>query len=297
MTAIEDVAREFFVYLDAEKGCSRATIEAYASDLNLFVEFLVQRDRGAEVEAVTAELLREYLADMSARGLSASTRGRRLYALRSLWHYLEVTERVTENPCRRVSAPRRHEHVPTSLSVAECARLLAACEDNHYVDLAFRDRAILCALIYQGLRRAEVLGLQLGDVDPEAMTVLVRRGKGGKSRMMPLAEPAAEALADWLELRPRCEHSVVFTTRGARPMSAKDLQRMFRRTVARADLAREGLTVHSLRHTFAMLLLREGVDVRALQRLLGHSSIETTALYLHLETDDLRDAVARHPLR
>ena len=293
---IEEVAREFFVYLDAEKGCSRATIEAYASDLKLFTEFLVERGQKIEVELVTAEVLREYLADMSARGLSASTRGRRLYSLRSLWHYLEVTEKVTENPCRRVSAPRRHEHVPTSLSVAECARLLAACEDNHYTDLAFRDRAILTVLIYEGLRRGELVGLGLGDVDLDAMMLTVRRAKGGSWRVLPLAGAAADAVSDWLELRPRCDHSALFTTRGGRPISVKDLQRMFRRTVSRAGIGSDRVTLHSLRHTFALLLLREGVDVRSLQRLLGHRSLETTAQYLHLQTDDLRAAVDRHPL-
>lgn len=293
---IEDAAREFFVYLDAEKGCSPATIEAYQSDLKLFLAFLRGVGCPPTVDTVTPDLLRKYLAHMSAGGLSPATRARRLYSLRSLWGYLENAGVVSGNPCRRVSAPRRRQQLPNYLSVEECARLLAACEDNHYVNLAFRDRAILCALIYQGLRRAEVLGLQLRDVDTEAMTLLVRRGKGGKSRMMPLAEPAADAIADWLEFRPTCAHSYLFTTRGDRSMSAKDLQRMFRRTVARSGIEREGVTLHTLRHTFATLLLREGVNVRALQRLLGHSSIETTALYLHLETDDLRDAVARHPL-
>jgi len=144
---IEDVAREFFVYLNAEKRCSPATIEAYGSDLKLFVKFLRGKEVRPEVSSVTTEVLREYLADMSARGLSASTRGRRLYSLRSMWHYLEVTEKVTKNPCRRVSAPRRVQHVPTHLSVEGCARLLATCDENHYTDLAFRDRAVLTVLI------------------------------------------------------------------------------------------------------------------------------------------------------
>lgn len=293
---IEDVAREFFVYLDAEKGCSPATIEAYGSDLKLFLRFLRGREVQAEVGSVTAKVLREYLADMSARGLSASTRGRRLYSLRSMWHYLEVTEQVTENPCRRVSAPRRVQHVPTHLSVEECARLLVTCDENHYTDLAFRDRAVLTVLIYQGLRRAEVVGLQLRDVDLSAMTLTVRRGKGGSWRVLPLAAAASDAVTDWLEFRPQCDHASLFTTRAGNPMSVRDLHRMFRRTVRRAGLGSAGVTLHSLRHTFALLLLRAGVDVRSLQRLLGHASLETTAQYLHLQTDDLRAAVDRHPL-
>ena len=194
-----------------------------------------------------------------------------------------------------MSAPRRRQHLPNYLSVHESARLLAACDDNHYVDLAFRDRAILTILIYQGLRRAELLGLQLGDVDLDGMMLLVRRGKGGRSRLLPLAERAADALTDWLEIRPDCTTAALFVTRGGRSMSVVDLQRMFRRTVDRAGL-REGITLHTLRHTFATMLLREGVDVRTLQRLLGHASIETTALYLHVDAEDLRGAIGSHPL-
>ncbi len=270
-------------------------VEAYQSDLKLFAGFLQDAGLPVEVEQVTTDVLRRYLAGMSAAGLSASTRARRLYALRSLWHYLETTGLVSENPCRKVSAPRRRQHLPNYLTVTECARLLAACDDNHYVDLAFRDRTILVVLMYQGLRRAELLGLQLGDVDLEAMTLLVRRGKGGTSRLLPLAEQAAQAGTDWLEMRPDCACSALFVTRGGHPMSAVDLQRMFRRTVDRAGL-REGVTLHTLRHTFGTMLLRQGVDVRTLQRLLGHASIETTALYLHVDAEDLRGAIGRHPL-
>lgn len=293
---IEDVAREFFVYLDAEKGCSPATIEAYRSDLKLFREFL--RDDGTvpHVGAITPEVLRRYIADMSAGGLAASTRGRRLYALRSLWNYLERADLVSDNPTRKVATPRREQRLPAYLSAEECTRLLAACDDNHYVDLAFRDRAILTVLICQGLRRAELLGLRLGDIDADAMTLLVRRGKGGKSRLLPLADQTLGAVADWLEFRPAGDHSTLFVTRGGNPMSPKDLNRMFRRTVERSGIHRDHVTLHTLRHTFATLLLKKGVDVRTLQRLLGHASIETTALYLHLETDDLRGALARHPL-
>ncbi len=293
---IEDVAREFFVYLDAEKGCSPATIDAYGSDLRLFLAFLQDDGCCPDLAHVTAEVLRRYLARMSVAGLSASTRARRLYALRSLWQYLETVGLISDNPCRKVAAPRRRQRLPNYLSVHECTRLLIACDGNHYVDLAFRDRAILAILIYQGLRRAELLGVQVGDVDLDAMTLLVRRGKGGRSRLLPLAERAADALTDWLEIRPDCANSALFVTRGGRAMSVIDLQRMFRRTVARAGL-RDGITLHTLRHTFATMLLREGVDVRTLQRLLGHASIETTALYLHVDTEDLRRAIGRHPLR
>jgi len=293
---IEDMAREFFVYLDAEQGCSAATIAAYRSDLKLFREFLQNDETRPIIEAVTPDVLRRYIAAMSAQGLAAATRARRLHALRSLWRYLELTDLVNENPTRKIATPKRDQRLPSYLTVEEAGRLLAACDDNHYVDLAFRDRAILTVLIYQGLRRAELLGLGEGDVDLKAMTLLVRRGKGGKSRLLPLAGPTAEAIEDWLEFRSASSDGALFVTRGGNAMCPTDLNRMFRRTVKRSGIRRVGVTLHTLRHTFATLLLKEGVDVRTLQRLLGHASIETTALYLHLETDDLRGALARHPL-
>lgn len=293
---IEDAAREFFMYLHAEKGCSPATIDAYRSDLKLFLEFLQADETSLVVAAITPEVLRRYIAAMTAGELAASTRGRRLYALRSLWKYLEEADLVADNPTRRIATPRREQRLPTYLSAEECARLLAACDRNHYFDLAFRDRAILTVLIYQGLRRAELLGLQLRDIDVEGMTLLVRRGKGGRSRLLPLADQTSSAIQDWLEFRADGDDHALFVTRGGNPMSPKDLNRMFRRTVERSGIRRDGVTLHTLRHTFATLLLKEGVDVRTLQRLLGHASIETTALYLHLETDDLRGALARHPL-
>jgi site-specific recombinase XerD len=293
---IEDVAREFFVYLDAEKGCSPATVQAYRSDLKLFRKFLQADETPSEVESITPAVLRRYIANMSEDGLAAATRGRRLYALRSLWNYLEQADLVRGNPTRKVATPRREQRLPNYLSTEECARLLAACDSNHYVDLAFRDRAILTVLIYQGLRRAELLHLKIGDVDFGAKTLLVRRGKGGKSRLLPLAEGAGFAIEDWLEFRPSTDNGMLFVTRGGNPMRPTDINRMFRRTVERSGIQRDNVTLHTLRHTFATLLLKEGVDVRTLQRLLGHASIETTALYLHLETDDLRGALARHPL-
>lgn len=263
---IEDVAREFFVYLDAEQGCSPASIAAYRSDLKLFCEFVEARETPPDVEAITPDLLRSYVAAMSAQGLAPATRARRLHALRSLWRYLELADLVNQNPTRKIATPKRDQRLPSYLTVEEAGRLLAACDENHYVDLAFRDRAILTVLIYQGLRRAELLGLGLNDVDLTSMTLLVRRGKGGRSRLLPLAGATAAAIEDWLEFRPHSDSSVLFVTRGGNAMSPTDLNRMFRRTVERSGIRQDGVTLHTLRHTFATLLLKEGVDVRTLQR-------------------------------
>lgn len=318
---IQDAAKQFSVHLHAERGCSRATVEAYRGDIAAFLRYLEETDghrgcagqerspahRAADeqqgcaarfaVEQVTVETARGWIAHMADRGLKPATRARRLSCLRSLFEFLIDIGAAATNPFRRVRMPKKDHQPPTYLSPDECRRLLAATDDNHYTVLAFRDRAALSLLLFAGLRRSELLGLRVGDVDLQQRTLRVRVGKGQRGRVLPLAEAAAEAVADWLELRPEgTTHDALLTTRGGAAMCATDLQRMFKRTVQKAGIVREGLTLHKLRHTCATLLLGEGVDIVAIQRLLGHASIESTAVYLHVEMSDLRRAVERHPL-
>ncbi len=293
---IDDAAREFLVHLDAERGCSPATIQSYRADIRTLRQFLTDAGTEPTVEAVTVKAVREWMAEMAGRGLKAATRARRLAGLRSMLDYLVDCEVLATNPCRRIRSPRKEKQPPIYLSPTECRALLDATDDNHYTCLAFRDRAILCVLMFAGLRRNELVNLKVHDVDVAAGTLRVTVAKGKRGRIVPLAPEALAAVSDWLELRPDGPHGYLFTTRAGQPMTTKDLHRMFHRTLERSGITREGITLHKLRHTCATLLLQQGVDIATLQRLLGHVSIESTATYLHVEMDDLREAVGRHPL-
>jgi len=241
-------------------------------------------------------LVRDYMVAMARAGLQPATRSRRLAALRALWHYLEETGTADSNPCRRVRLPRRPRPTPESLTMEECLLLLDAAENSRFALVAFRDRAIISLLLFTGLRRAELVGLALHDADLQVGTLRVVHGKGGRSRVVPLCEAARAALKDWLEMRPEVEHPSLFTSRTGRPLTARELHRVFRRTVSRAGLTRPGVTLHKLRRTFATMLLRGGVNVAVLQKLLGHASLETTAVYLDVTAEDLAEAVTRHPM-
>ena len=292
---LRDAVAEFLAYLEHERNYSPLTITSYKSDFKRFLEFLDERAVPPKLQNVTTSVVRQYIASLSQAGYAASTVGRRVASLKSLFNYLCNCEYVTRNPLAPVSMPKRKRGIPTYLSPEECRRLLEATDQSHFFLLAFRDKAILGTFIYTGLRRGELLSLRLGDIDFDARTLTVRDGKGGKGRVVPLCEQLTDLLSDWLELRPACEHDALFTTRRGEPLSKHGLQDAFHRARKTAGIDK-GATIHSLRHSFATALLQSGADLVSLQRLLGHSSLDTTAIYLHVQMDDLREAVARHPL-
>ena len=147
-----------------------------------------------------------------------------------------------------------------------------------------------------GLRRAEVVGLEVSDVDLRSRWLRVRRGKGGKGRSVPLVPEAAEAVGDWLELRPEVDHGALFVGIHGERLNVGGMAKVFRDVADRAGVDREGVTLHTLRHTFASLLLQEGCDLIAIQELLGHADLSSTAIYLHMDASHLQGAVGRHPL-
>lgn len=293
---IREAADEFFLYLEAERGCSPLTVTAYQSDIDLFIDFLEGEDVAPDVSNVTVRLLRQFLLAMKRDGLAASTRARRLYALRSLWDFLEKSEMIDVNPSRKVSAPKTGQHIPEYLTPDECEALLDATDNQYYDSLATRDRAALTILIYTGLRRHELIDIRLSDVDLDARTLRVNRGKGNKSRLIPLVEEARQAIHDWLDERPQVDHDLLLTGRDGRPLGTHGLHLAFRRAAEKAGLDRDGVTLHTLRHSFATMLLHSQVDLISLQRLLGHASIESTAIYLHVDMTRLREAVDAHPM-
>jgi site-specific recombinase XerD len=293
---ISQLAAEFYLHLEAERAASPLTITSYRSDIRDFVAYLQGQGVLPEPDQVTHSLLRGYLVHLTRRGLKPATRARRIHALRSLWRFLEEAELVSDNPCRRLSIPKREKSLPAYLIPEECEALLLATGDQHYATLAARDRAALSVLVYCGLRRAELLKLQVGDVSLEERTLRVVRGKGGRSRLVPLVAPVVEALAQWLEVRPRVSHDWLFTGRDGRALRIHGLNDLFRRAAKAAGLDRPGVSLHTLRHSFATMLLHSQVDLFSLQKLLGHASIESTALYLHVDLTRLRAAVASHPM-
>ncbi len=290
-------AQDFLVYLEAEKGYSPHTAIAYCDDLRRFFGFLTDQGVPLQVENVTTTLVRQWLVAMHHDGLSATTIGRRLYGLRSFWKYLLTCEYVADDPVCKVGVPKCERTLPKYLTADKLDKLLAAAQCNKYVICGFRNYALMSTLIFTGMRRGELIGLQVGDVSFEAKTVRVR-GKGNKTRVIPLVDRVLDAVGDWLELRPDHKgHDYLFTTTHGNRIGPWRMHRIWRRVLEDSGIEADGVTMHTLRHSMATLLLQSGeCSLVEIQRILGHSRLDTTAIYLHVTEGELRDAVRAHPL-
>ena len=292
---IDPLYQEFLTYLAVERNCAKLTIEAYASDGRMFLKALSDLDVSSEAEAITKQVLRQYVVWLRERGLQPATVARRVHSLRSFWQYLWDSEYIDTNPFRRLSLPKQSRKLPVYLSEDECRRLIEASSRQKSAFLCCRDRAILTFMLFTVARRSEVLGLTWDHVDLEQLTVRFAGAKGGKTRVVPLAETAVEALLQWRARRPRCDHGHIFTTQWGARLGRRGLGTCLRRALEAAGI--EGhVTPHRLRHSFACMMVRNGADLSCLQKMLGHTRLDTTGIYLEATAEDLREAMAKHPL-
>ena len=294
---IDTLIRDFAVYVEAELGYSARTAESYRYDLRQFCQFLEAHDAPLDPRHVSTTLIRQWVIQMHHRDLSNNTVARHLYALRSFWNYLRKQGIVSEDPVQEVGVPKRTRGLPRYLAREELEEILAASQRNRTARCAFRNYAMMALLIFTGMRRGELLNLRLPDISFHEKVVRVR-GKGSKQRIIPLVDEAVQALQDWLEFRPQdCEHGYLFTTVHGNRIYPSSMQRIWRGVLRRSGIQQEGVTLHTLRHSLATLLLQSGqCSLVEIQRILGHSRLETTAIYLHVNDAELREAVNAHPL-
>jgi integrase/recombinase XerC/integrase/recombinase XerD len=305
-TAPEDTARleptadwrEALRLFDADlgrRGAAARTRRAYGFDCTQFA--LWATTQGLEPTEVTTRVLRRYAAALSEREVVAATVARKLAALRSLYRTLREHGHMPSNPADLVPAPKRPQKLPRVLKADEVAELLDRIPTTTPLDV--RDRALFEIAYACGLRAEELVNLDVASLDFDAEEVRVE-GKGGKTRIVPVGEAAVRALTRYLErARPalttdRAE-AALFLSKSGRRLSTSDVRRRLRVWVRRAAL-QGGAHPHALRHSFATHLLDGGADLRAIQELLGHSSISTTQIYTRVESARLKSAYARaHP--
>jgi len=294
----EKCARAFLTYCEVERALSPNTLIAYADDLRHFTRFALP-EIGADFHPsqVDKQLIRKFIVQLRQRGLRVATIQRRINCLRSFWRYLvENNPEISVCPLDGIRLPKKEHRVPTFLNEAEMTALLEASRQPNPYCFRTRDHAVIATFLFAGLRRQELMGLRLVDVDLDDGIMTIREGKGGRTRVIPVAGPLKAILKDWFSERPDCEHDFVFCNRVRGPLGRHALSHLFMQAKQRAGIERPAVTVHTLRHSFACALLRGGTNVVAIQHLLGHVSLETTAVYLHATGEELRDAVAGHVL-
>jgi integrase/recombinase XerD len=303
-------ARWIAAFLDAqaaEQGAARNTLLAYGRDLGDAADWLARA--GAALATADRAALEGYLAHLDAQGLAATTRARRLSALKQLYRFAHEEGWRADNPALRIRGPGRARRLPATLGTAEVDALLAAAESHGRSPAdRLRNTCLMQVLYATGLRVSELVSLPAAAVRGDPQLLLVR-GKGGKERMVPLTGAARAATAAWLAHRD-AEAARATTATGAPPSpflfpsrgKAGHLTRvrfftLIKELALAAGLDPAQVTPHTLRHAFATHLLHNGADLRAIQTLLGHADIATTEIYTHILDERLKRLVLDgHPL-
>ena len=289
---MDAAVRSFLSHLRIERRASPHTLRNYSQDLRQFLDFLQRDQRNLctpqQVEPLT---IRSFMAARTHHGDGKATRSRKLSAIRSLFRYLAREGRIGTNPAEAISGPKQDRKLPRVLTADDAQRLM----ETRVGPRSLRDQALLETLYSSGARVSELVNLNLDDLDLHEGVATVL-GKGRKERIVPLGTYAVSALGAYLQsLPPGTVSGPLFRNlRGGR-LTARSVERMVAR--ASRDLPNfPSLTPHGLRHSFATHLLDGGVDLRAIQELLGHASLSTTQRYTHVALDRIMEAYDKaHP--
>jgi integrase/recombinase XerC len=288
----------FMQYLEVEKQASPHTIDAYFSDLEQFVDYLL-REGYASFQDVNHVAVRTFMGRL-ARDLTKKTIARKISALRSFYNYLRREKIVQHNPASQVSLPKLERRLPNFLYLDMVERLLAAPDCS--TTLGLRDRALLEVLYASGIRVSECVGLNVSDLDLSVGAALVF-GKGAKERWVLLGSHALSALDLYLKnARPLLWQQgkgegkeALFLNKIGTRLSERSVRRIVDKYVEQIA-GMQNISPHTLRHTFATHLLDGGADLRTVQELLGHSSLSSTQVYTHTTRERLeRVYTAAHP--
>lgn len=289
---MEQIVQDFLLYLSSEKGLSRNTLLAYGRDIHLFLEVL----KAAHIEdfgQIQEKEMRAFMAHMQSQLYAASSIYRALMAVKVLMRFLKKEKLIDQQTSFYLETPKIWQLIPEVLSVEEVERLLSSpCPDSW---MGARDRAIFQVLYASGLRVSELCALNISDVDDHLVRV---KGKGGKERLVPIAQKAIEAV-DFYLLHYRGEAkertAPLFISQNRKRIDRMTVWSQIKRYAKQAGILKS-ISPHTLRHSFATHLLENGADLRVIQEMLGHSHIATTDRYTHISQKHLHEAFkAFHP--
>lgn len=280
-------------YLLLERGMSDNTRAAYRSDVEKLVCYLA--DGATTLGDVTLDTLHNFAADLHDLGISPRSQARIVSGVKSFFKFLKNQQFIEHNPARMLENPQVGLHLPEVLTVAEIDAMLDA------IDLTTpegqRNRAIVETLYSCGLRVSELVNLEIGKVFVDEEYVIVT-GKGSKERVVPISESALREISAWMDDRADIdikpgEEQMLFVSRRGKRLTRVMIFYIIKRLAELAGIRKE-ISPHTLRHSFATHLLEGGANLRAIQQMLGHESIATTELYLHLDRSHLREEILQH---
>ena len=316
------ILRDFLVYHENIKGQSQLTISEYYLDLRIFLRFmkLMRNDMpistnldDIDIKDIDIDFIRtidtsdifdflSYLANDRAinpdsaapeYGISPAARARKLSAIKSFYKYLTVrTKQLQENPVADLEYPKLRKSLPKYLTMEQCSALLQAVSGPNEK----RDYAILMLFLNCGIRRSELVGLNLTDVYEDRIRVV---GKGNKERFVYFGSACRKAIDAYLSIRNKqvlSDNRALFGSRDNNRISVTAVHRLVKKALLQAGLDSSQFSAHKLRHTAATMMLSGGVDVKTVQEVLGHENLNTTQIYTHIENTELKIAAEANPL-
>lgn len=289
----EPLLMDFGAFLLLERNLSDNTSAAYVSDTRHLLEFLEGRQLPV-TETATGDL-HEFLATLHDLGISARSQARVTAGIRAFFRFMLLEGYMDRDPSELLESPRLGRILPDVLTVEEIDAMIAAIPQNK--DESLRNEAIVETLYGSGLRVSELTEARLSRLDLDA-SLLIVEGKGSKQRMVPMSPASTELIRRYLPQRAALDikpegQDVIFLNRRGRPLSRVMVFYIIRDLAALAGITKK-VSPHTLRHSFATHLLEGGANLRAIQEMLGHESIATTELYLHLDRTHLREELLEH---
>ena len=284
---------DFLQQLKIEKRASMHTLKNYRRDLNHLTEYCINHNIDTW-EGVTTNDVLKHVAERHRQGLSSKSLQRELSAMRSFYLFLMKTGQVDNNPAQPVKAPKQARKLPKTLDVDQVSALLDAGASSV---LEIRDVAMFELFYSSGLRLNELSSLNLTDIDLPDKQLTVTKGKGGKSRVLPIGAKAVDALQQWFKVRPSVNDTdnAVFTSAKGKRIGNRNIQLRLQQWCLKKGIP-ELVHPHMLRHSFATHILETSQDLRAVQELLGHENISTTQIYTHLDFQHLAEVYDKaHP--
>jgi integrase/recombinase XerD len=287
-----DLIREYISYLRVEKGLAKNSLEAYERDLAKLRTWTEKNQ--LDLLALTRQDLREWLIDLSRAKLSENSKRRLISSIRGFYKFLMIDGHIKASPAEDLDSPQKGVYLPKFLNQAEIDTLLLQPEVS--TEAGLRDRAILELMYACGLRVSEAVTLRLKDIDLDA-GILTTIGKGSKTRRVPIGSSAVEWLKSYLALRRKHENIEIdnlFITPLGRSINRQLIYNFIKEYSEKCGL--EGVSPHTLRHSFATHLVQNSADIRSVQLLLGHADISTTQIYTHMTDAHLRKSYEKfHP--
>jgi integrase/recombinase XerD len=285
-----DPIERFLNYLTVEKGLSPNTLEAYRRDILKFREYI--EENGKKITSFKRNDLVAFIDNLRNSGNQASTLARRIASLRGFCRFLLIEGIIKEDPVENLSTPKGWKRIPRIIGTEEVSTLLNTPEGQK---LSLRDRAMLEIIYSSGLRASEVVNIKMGDINFEAGFLTIK-GKGSKERVVPVNAAAIETIVNYIEesrpeLLKKRSSEYLFLAKGGKPMTRQRLWQLIKKYSAGLSIE---ISPHTLRHCFASHLLDGGADLRALQKMLGHTDISTTQIYTKVTPERLRKIHKEH---